>query len=219
MSEHEWQSFFACIEHQYFDEVMAILTSYDIQGYIVAKEISSASHQDTNGEHMHFVVQMHPSDYKRFADRVFIKRFKLRGRAVKGLSRQYGKLTNIENLERMKIYVLKDGNYVTNLPKDEIARLAQQSFEKNEDRSLIKEILDAMLENKIDMMEVDKHGVHLGTYRYLAPETFVVEYFRKNNVQKRISKRFIDGVVTDFLMSSQNSKIKTNDILHHLGYR
>ncbi len=212
---HQWLAFFACIEHQYFDDIVTIVQEYDIQGYIIAKETSKLSHQDTNGEHIHFVVQMSPSDYKRLADRVFIKRFRLRGRASKGLSRQYGKVNNIENLERMKAYTIKDSNYTTNLDKEEIAKLAQISFQKSEDRALSKEILDSMLEHKTEMLDEYQRE-----YEYMKPEEYVVKYFRQNNIPKRITKRLIDGIVTDFYMDPSNSKyIKDKDILNHLGYR
>ncbi len=215
VDSHEWMAFFACIEHKYFDEIVTIVQEYDTQGYIIAKEVSKTSHKDTNGEHIHFVVQMPPSDYKRLADRVFIKRFHLRGRASKGLSRQYGKVNNIENLERMKAYSIKDDNYETNLDHEEIARLTEISFQKNEDRALSKEILDNMLEHKADMLDSLQKE-----YEYLKPEAYVINYFRVNKISKRINKRLVDGIVTDFYMDPSNQKyIKDSDILTHLGYR
>ena len=63
---------------------------------------------------------MADSDYHSFAQRVFKKKHGLRGRAVKGDPRQYGRLKHIENLQRLKAYTIKDGNYRTNLSDVEI---------------------------------------------------------------------------------------------------
>lgn len=86
-------------------------------------------------EHIHFLVEMSDVTYSKFAKRIFIDRYKLRGRAVKGLPRQYGKLNKLENLERMKIYMLKGlkdpGNkYIYNLEQSYIDKLYEQSFKK-----------------------------------------------------------------------------------------
>jgi len=203
--ETPWLAFFATIKHEHFDEIITILQEYNIQGYIVSRETSKSSHQDTEGQHMHFVVQMTSSDYKRFSDRIFIKRFKLRGRATKGLSRQYGKVNNIENLERMKAYTLKDGDFKTNLSTDEIDKLINIAFEKNEERAIRQEVLDYLKEEKPD-----------GNNQFEI-ELAIVNYVRKNKIKKSLSKKWIDGIVVEHCQSEEKYSDKT--ILWMLGYR
>ena len=128
--EHTPIAFFACIKHDQIDEVETILNKYDIGKYIISMEVAEATHKMTNGEHMHFYVEMLPKDYIRFAKRVFIDKYKLRGQAKGGVGRQYGKVKNIENHERMKAYTVKDGKLRTNMTEQEIEALKNVSFEK-----------------------------------------------------------------------------------------
>ncbi len=129
----EWHAFFGAIEHQYFEEVKEVLLSYPNEGYIISKEVSPDAHIETKGEHIHFLVNMKPDDYHKFAIRIFKKRFALRGRATEGAPRQYGKVKHIENLERMKAYTLKDGHFETNLSEDEIPKLQQLAKEEDKE--------------------------------------------------------------------------------------
>ena len=124
--DSEWLAFFATIKHEYFEEVKDVLLSYSsVGGYIISKEISSETHKETNGEHMHFIVRMSKDDYHRFSKRIFKDKFGLRGRAQTDLPRQYGRVKQIENLERMKAYTLKDGHFETNLSEEEIQHLVK----------------------------------------------------------------------------------------------
>lgn len=87
-------------------------------------------------EHIHFLVEMSDAGYSKFAKRVFIDKYKLRGRASKGLARQYGKLTKIENIERLKIYMLKglkdpDNRFIYNMEQEYIDKLYEKSFTKS----------------------------------------------------------------------------------------
>lgn len=144
--EDRWIAFMGAIEHVHFDYLETVIKEYDIGGYIISAETASASHTETNGEHFHFLVQICEKDYTRFAKRVFIDKFALRGRAVKGKPRQYGKVAKIENLEKMKTYTVKDGNFRTNLSDDEIKEYVESSFVKDEKRKILDELLDEMLE-------------------------------------------------------------------------
>ncbi len=139
-------AFMGALDHSHFDYLEETLKEYDIGSYIIAHEVSTASHVETKGHHFHFLVQMNDQDYTRFAKRVFIDKFKLRGRAVKGLPRQYGKINKIENLERMKSYTVKDGDVRTNLTDTEIERLLENSFQKEEKRKITDELLEILQE-------------------------------------------------------------------------
>ena len=82
-----------------FDYLEETLKEYNIAGYIIAHETQPYSHY-------HFICEMADSDYHSFAQRVFKKKHGLRGRAVKGDPRQYGRLKHIENLQRLKAYTI-----------------------------------------------------------------------------------------------------------------
>lgn len=123
-------AFMAAIKHTNVDYVVDTLQEYNIGTYIIGLENAEGVHSETEGEHFHFLVEMSPEDYHKFAKRVFIDKFKLRGRATKGKPRQYGKLTKIDNLEKMKAYTVKDSNVRTNLNDEQLEKVKETSFKK-----------------------------------------------------------------------------------------
>lgn len=149
------------LDHSHFDYLENTLKEYDIGSYIVSAEVSSTSHEATKGQHFHFLVEMTDQDYTRFSKRVFIDKFKLRGRAVKGLPRQYGKVKQIENLEQMKRYTVKDGNFRTNLTDTEIEELVENSFQKDEKKKIQDELMDVLQEqfHNLEWFDV-RYGIH-----------------------------------------------------------
>jgi hypothetical protein len=137
-TERKWYAFFGAIRHLHMTEIHKIWDETDKGLYVVSKEISSESHQDTDGEHFHFVAEMTPIVYHAFSKRLFKDRFNLRGVAKDGLSRQYGKVKEIKDINRMIAYSLKDGDYITNISDDEIDRYKLISFAKIEKPSKVK---------------------------------------------------------------------------------
>lgn len=123
--------FMAHINHEHIDYVETTLNNYGIGNYIIAME-------ETTYQHMHFLVQMTDEDYHKFSKRVFKDKFKLRGRAVKGEPRQYGKIHNIEDIEKAKAYTCKDGNLRTNMTDAQIQKYVDASFEKEDKKNLWK---------------------------------------------------------------------------------
>jgi len=111
----EYIAFMAAIAHSEFGYLEEILKEYDIGEYLIAAEVTDTAHTETKGEHFHFVVQMNDKDYHKFSKRVFIDKFKLRGKAIKDKPRQYGRVKKIEDFNRMCAYTIKDGNIRTNM--------------------------------------------------------------------------------------------------------
>ena len=103
---------------------------------------------------MHFLVEMTPEEYHRFSKRVFIDKFKLRGRAKKGNPRQYGKVSKIENVEKMKQYTLKEGDYISNLSPEELQDLYEKSYKKAEDIDDIQELYKYL--GTLKLYDIDK---------------------------------------------------------------
>ena len=132
-------AFMAAILHTHLDLVEETLKNYNIGGYLICCETATDAHKPTNGQHMHFYVQMSKKDYHAFAKRLFKDKFNLRGQAKKNAPRQYGKLKKMHCEERYKMYCLKDQEDLTdrtsirtNLLLDDITKLHENSFKKNE---------------------------------------------------------------------------------------
>ena len=127
-----WKAFFAAIYHTELPEILQFWKQYNIGEYIIALEITQHSHKETAGEHFHFCAEMSDVTYHAFCKRVFKDRYKLSGQARNGKPKQYGKVTEIKDITRMKAYCIKDNNYYTNIPDEEIEKLKKISFAKVE---------------------------------------------------------------------------------------
>jgi len=140
----DYITFFFAIAHSEADYLRETMKSYDIGHYLMTMETKDGSHAATKGQHFHFVVQMSPEIYHKFSKRVITK-YKLVGQARNGVGRQYGKtLDPIRNLEKLKQYVVKEGNLTnihTDLCKEEIAILIEKSYKKEEAKSTETELL------------------------------------------------------------------------------
>ena len=117
----EWIAFMAHIPHADADEIRQDLARYETK-YIMGLEVSSY-------EHIHFLALMTDKEYRAFSMKNFIKERKLRGRAVKGLPRQYGKEKEIRDIEKYAKYCLKDKNYLTNMTQDEIEDIIKMKID------------------------------------------------------------------------------------------
>ncbi len=117
----EWMAFMAHIPHADADEIRQDLERLETK-YILGLEVSSY-------EHIHFLVLMTEREYANIRKRLFIDKYKLRGRAVKGLPRQYGKEKEIRDLEKYTRYCLKDQKYLTNMGKDEIEEIIRMKID------------------------------------------------------------------------------------------
>lgn len=208
-----YMAFMAVIEHKHYEEVKDILFQYDIGKYIIAKEISKTAHTETNGEHIHFMVEMTDKDYHRFSKRVFIDRFNLRGRASKGKPRQYGKVKQIENVEKMKQYTLKENEYESNLSEEELKLLFEKSYKKADEIDEQEELFRYL--GKIKMEEIDKlnGGTHYGD-GLVQPEWehnqyinycrlckgVIKFYIEKNKSRRGLTKASVEGIVRKYIM-------------------
>ena len=199
-------AFFCAVRHERTDEILEILKQYDIGSYIIGKEKAEDTHQETDGEHLHFYVEMIPRDYNAFAKRCFIKHLGLRGRAGGGKPRQYGKVSFIENVELMQAYTLKDGDYVTNMTDAEIQRLAEQSFKKNDREKMRKKVMNACSEA---MAHAWKTNSNEPTYRVLR-DAVVLAHIReqiKADVSRNIIERYIRMYVLYYSEMSEQEKM------------
>lgn len=123
------EAFMGHVPHNMIEFVIDTLESYeDCIHYLVGLETSK-----TVGEHMHFIVKSKKSGfYEKFRERVFKRKLALRGRALKNKPRQYGKIKNIADYEKLGAYTVKDKNIRTNFPQDEIDNFVANSYKKFE---------------------------------------------------------------------------------------
>uniref|UniRef100_UPI004048A5D7 hypothetical protein n=2 Tax=Pseudomonadati TaxID=3379134 RepID=UPI004048A5D7 len=200
--ERVWIAFMAAIKHEHREYMLNVLQEYDIGYYIVSFETSTSSHAETDGQHMHFVVQMKEKDYHTLTIRVFKKKFGLRGRAFEGKPRQYGKVKEIENLDKMKAYTLKEGDYVTNLADAEVEKLYAMSKSKQEEE----EQEDALMEHlsKIELRTIliaspcRDHDMDINYTRLCKGVIdFYIEY---NKSRKGLTRNGIEGIARKYIM-------------------
>ncbi len=161
----EWIAFFFAVKHTEFDYLIETLLEYTVGGYIVAAETASNAHKDTGGEHFHFCCEMSNEDYHKFSKRVKIK-YSLSGQARNGQARQYGKVDKINNIEKMKAYCLKDGNIRSNLEPEELDRLKEKSYKKEEKKKFEVELNDYLAKNddlRVPLVRIDPTGTN-GAY-------------------------------------------------------
>ena len=127
----KWCSFFCALYHSNDFQLKSLWSEYTSQmgRYVISKEISDGTHTETAGEHYHFCAEMTPQLYHTICKRIFKDTFNLRGQA-RGGPKQYGKVTQIRDITRMIAYCLKDGDFVTNIPYDEIIQYKKVSFKK-----------------------------------------------------------------------------------------
>lgn len=169
-----WHSFFCAVKHDWYDYLEDTLQEYDIGYYLIGAENAPGKHKKSEGDHFHFMVQMLPKDYNSFSKRVFIDKFKLSGRARNGEGRQYGKVKNIEDEFKMKAYTVKDGNFRTNVPTDELEIIVATAFKKGEkqtedrkfrDRLMSKIHLDLTTQQQLQIHEIDRRKVGISIIR------------------------------------------------------
>ena len=126
----EYLAFFFAIKHEHYPYLRETLHKYEIGKFLIAQETDKKVHLESEGQHFHFLVQMTVESYSKFS-KVVRDKFKLRGRAIEGKPRQYGRIKEIKDLDRMAAYTLKDGNYYTNMDDTDLDKWYKLSFKKD----------------------------------------------------------------------------------------
>jgi hypothetical protein len=146
-----WQAFMGHIAHTEFEYLDEQMKKFEAP-YVISAEVGKY-------EHFHFLTKITNKQYHNFCKRVFKDRYKLLGRATKNKPRQYGKVKDIKDLSRMMAYTLKDKNYKTNIPKDELETILKKKLEEVENtKTECREIKEKMLkyvDEKIPNLLID----------------------------------------------------------------
>lgn len=125
--------FMAHIAHSEFDYLEDELKLLEVD-YVISAEVETY-------EHFHFLVRMSAKRYHAFSKHVFKDKYGLRGRAIKGQPRQYGKKKeDIQSLKDALAYTIKDKNWRSNMTKKQIENILKKKIEevkntKNKDYS------------------------------------------------------------------------------------
>ena len=195
--------FFFAIRHEHRKEVLEIFEQYDKEKYIVGFE---TSHRDTlketDGEHIHFYCLAPDKTYNAFSKRL-IERFNLRRKAVKGQERQFGKdRRDVQSLERMKAYTLKDGDFVTNMTQGEIDKLVEISFRRTTRLDFADKVY-ANLRALSDSFQGDYY--YNGEYIMRLKDEVLMTHIRED-IRADVSQNILDRYIRMFIMyhSSMN---------------
>ena len=140
--------FMAHIAHKDEPDVREQLEKYiqEDARYIIAKEITKGALKETNGEHLHFAVDMTKSEYDAFRKTVLVNKYKLRGKAEKDKPRQYGTVKNVRDEMKMLQYTVKDQTLETiickNIDLKTIQEYIEKSYKKEDKKTFQQDLMD-----------------------------------------------------------------------------
>lgn len=140
-NKNKYIGFMAHLSISEFDYLEEIIQEYDCGYYLIGYEAEPYNH-------FHFVCQMSLPSYHNFTKRVFITKYKLRGKASAGKARQYGKIKNIDDIEKLKSYTIKDGNYRSNMSEADVKSIFEKSHKKESIKLLKEKVYDYIESNK-----------------------------------------------------------------------
>ncbi len=125
-------------------------------------------------------------EYAKFSKRVFIQKFKLRGRATKGCPRQYGKVKDIQSLDKAAAYSIKDGNIRTNMVQERIDKLAELAYEKKTE-DITAKLIEYVDDNLMNTNDYDNpEDLDFQQKLQLVP-TLIIGYLRHHKKPLRAS--------------------------------
>lgn len=158
-------------------------------------------------EHFHFLAKITVKQYHNFCQRVFIKKYKLRGRATKTLPRQYGKVKEIKDLSKMMSYTLKDKNFQTNMSIEDIEVILKKKINecdntKTESRE-IKEKMIRFVDNYVIQYLTKAHNRH---EKYI--RISIIQFMIENHIN--IRRTTIEGYYWYYVANTENEVMKLN---------
>lgn len=122
-----------------------------LNDYFVHYVVGFEETEDKKVQHIHVVARCDPPQYNAFI--AFIKKkYELKGRAVKGKRKQYGKIRDIKDEQQLITYSIKSGHYYSQgYDPDWIKECSKASYEKVSFKTKFKKIVDILkAESKIN---------------------------------------------------------------------
>ena len=141
-------------------------------------------------EHYHVVAEdLSKNAWVNFRQNILIQKLQLRGRATKDLPRQYGKLKNIEDIDKIISYTIKDGEYIKSENFEITDEQIKNSFKKHDKKEAIED-----LQLYIKTKTLNTFG-NIKDYSEFKLKCQIVDYIRdetnQNPTRHRIEKLFL----------------------------
>ncbi|MBA7544657.1 hypothetical protein ES705_37018 [subsurface metagenome] len=99
--------------------------------------------------HYHCLADLDTKAYNAFVATILRTKWNLRGKAQKGLPKQYGRVLGIKKPDKMLAYTMKQGIYQTNIPDETLIPFKEMAYTKDkatDDRELRDKCLLALEE-------------------------------------------------------------------------
>lgn len=198
-------TFFLAYPHDQLNDVISDLETYlcEPYKYVVALEVSKKSHQETNGQHYHVLVEMDEKKYDAYRKTILTNKYKLCGQAKHGKGRQYGKVKEINNLRMLESYLVKDGNFqYKGYTEQEIKEMVAKSFKKDEKKNDLDGCIEYLQSRQdiIEKLELQPPPVEL-IY------STILDYYLDNNINKLPTKHTFKFILIK-LMQEEDKKTK-----------
>lgn len=199
------------LAHSEIDDFEKYLIKYiDVSGrYLIAMETATNSHIETKGQHLHVAAEMDDKCWDAFRKTVLVKKYQLKGQARGGKCRQYGLVHDVRCEFRMLSYTVKDGNFRTNMPLDDLQEYIDASFPKKKAIDHVKSMMEQLAksrphkinENYCNQIEVDIERVEIA----------ILQYYIDHQLMKSVNKTQLKSLTVRYLMYFE--KIIHPDIL------
>lgn len=181
--------------------ILERLKEYELGDYVIAQESEPYIH-------WHIYAQLSIKDYNAFVAKTLRKEWKLRGRAIAGQPKQYGRVQGIKKPDKMLSYTLKQGIYISNYSEDYLQPFKDMSFTKDRatnDRDFKRKVLEE-LDKQFNEMLLDSDFKF--TDKYLIKT--IIKYHLKNKIDIR-TKSYLDGILRYVRQYSSFKKVRIED--------
>lgn len=192
--------FMSAIPHKEVENVETMLCKYidPSASYIIAMETSKTAHKETEGEHLHYAVQMDDKQYDAFRHTCFNNTYKLRGRAVDGLPRQYGKVKQVKDETKFLQYTVKDKNIIyKNINLKTIQEYIQKSYKKVDKTDIVQELMEHLVSIRPEMV-IDHEEFDPSRIKVSAIEIEILKYYMLY-LKKDITKAYLKTLTSKYM--------------------
>ncbi len=187
-------TFYCDLELTEFDNLETYIKKYFTDPdakYIIAHEISLVKQKS------HFHVICEKFEWNKFRDNILIKKY-----ALKSKNKQFGKVRQINDVNKMISYILKENDPEkrrTNLEHNLIEEYLANSYKKSDDRSHIEICLDNMsdLPYQYEYSDTD----------LLCKKIHILQYFKNNDLECNFNK--VQRIFDMYLMRQKNLSANT----------
>lgn len=204
----KWIAFMCHLAHTEFENLIQEVEKLEAP-YIVSAEVG-------NYEHFHFLVKITERQYNTFVTRVFYKKYRLRGKAMNGLPRQYGKVKEVNDLSKMMAYTIKDKNFRTNMKTEDIEHILKKKItevinSKKETREIKEKMIDFVNDRMPNYMSNQMFRRH-EKYIRIAIIDFMIE--NKINIMRTTIERYYWYYVA--YTTNDNYKLSSTEIYQEI---